>query len=135
MSETAPVAAAIARICRDLDLPEGGAYTQDWAYELSGEYRTEAHFYRYVSAYRSPAYGEPERRVLVELMLDVANDLLQEDRSVGAEAWSAIEEVVRENSSIHRDQVEYWALLGTSLEDAFALTPLAREWLHRDRLR
>ncbi|AKT43559.1 hypothetical protein [Chondromyces crocatus] len=119
--------AAIRRLCADLGLPEGGPYTQDWAYELPEEFRSEAHFYRYVDAYQNAAYGDLERQVLVELTLDVVNDLMQRDGGTGEAAWSTLATVIRRHPGLHRDQVEYWASFDADLEDAFTLTPLVRE--------
>jgi hypothetical protein len=76
--------ASIRRICSDLGLPEGDSYVQDWAYELPEEFRDEISFYRYLDAYANPTYGDSERRVLMQLALDVANDLLQQDENVGS---------------------------------------------------
>lgn len=120
------VAEAIRRLCQDLGLPLGDSYTQDWVYELPEEFRTEGAFYRYVAACRRPGYGDAEKRLLVDLALDVANDLLQRDVPQGHRAWEHLAELMREERGIHRDQIEYWALFGEPLEDAFALTPLAR---------
>jgi hypothetical protein len=118
---------ALRRICADLGLPSGDAYTQDWAYELKEDYRNEAAFDRYLAAYSTASYGDAERLLLVQLTLDIANDLLGQNATVGRNAWNRLVKVLRENPALHRDQVEYWALLGEPIEDAFALTPLARE--------
>lgn len=117
---------AIERICRDLGLPTGDSYTQDWAYELSEEFRSSEFLSRYVKAYSTPGYGDAEKRLLMQLMLDVTNDLLQRDEAVGRQAWESLVNLLRVNRELHRDQVEYWALPGEPLEDAFRLTPLVR---------
>jgi len=117
---------AIQRICQDLELPVGDSFTQDWAYELPEEFRHEAALYRYLSAYTSKGYGANEKRLLVQLALDIVNDLLQQEEEVGGRAWSALADLLRMNHGLHRDQVEYWSVVGEPLEDAFALTPLAR---------
>ena len=117
---------AIRRICQDLGLPIGDSFTQDWAYELPEEFRDEAAFYKYLAAYRREEYGNNEKRLLVRLTLDIANDLLQQEEEVGRKTWSALADVLRTNPELHRDQIEYWAMHGESLENAFSLTPLAR---------
>jgi uncharacterized tellurite resistance protein B-like protein len=120
------------RICKDLGLPSGDSFTQAWAYELPDEFRDETAFYKYISAYRREGYGSNEKRLLVQLTLDIANDLLQQDKEVGHKAWSALTELLRTNFELQKDQIEHWAMPGEPLEDAFALTPLARalcaEW-------
>ena len=124
--------AALRRICAHLGLPQGDAYTQDWAYELGEEYRTESHVYKYISAYGNAGYSPVERQLLVDLILDVVNDLLVESDRVGQQAWVATMEVVRQNFSLHRSQLESWAVPEDPLEDAYAITPLVRAALaHR----
>jgi hypothetical protein len=119
-------ARAIQKICQDLGLPTGDSFTQDWAYELSQEFRDEAALYKYLSTYTKEGYGASEQRLLVKLALDIVNDLLQHEEAVGRRAWDALANVLRVNPGLHRDQVEYWAMSGEPLEDAFILTPLVR---------
>lgn len=121
--------AAIDRLCTDLGLPRGDAFTQDWAYELPEQFRTEDWLRRYLSAYDNPAYGDSERRMLIMLALDIANDLLNDDEEAGERACASLERVLRSRVELHRDQLEYWALEGEPLEDVFTLTPWAREQL------
>ena len=120
---------AIERLRTDLGLPGGDAYTQDWAHELPEEFRTASHLHRYLTAYGDPSYGDTERRLLVQLSLDVVNDLLDQDEDLGLEFWAQLLKVLKGHAQLHRDQVEYWALEDTPLEDAFPLTPLARQFL------
>jgi hypothetical protein len=114
------------RVAADLQLPEGDEYTQDWAYELPGEFRTSEHLARYVAAYENPAYGDEERLVLMELMLNVANDIFEKGGIAGPAAWKQVEAVIKRHAALHRDQVEYWTVPEDELDDAFAITPLAR---------
>jgi len=120
------IANTIERICRDLSLPIGRPHTQDWAYELPEEFRTYEFFFKYLVAYSTPGYGDAEKRLLMELMLDVTNDLLQRDKVLGYQAWNSLLDSLTAESELHRDQLEYWALPGEPLEDAFRLTPLVR---------
>jgi hypothetical protein len=120
---------AIARLCADLRLPSGGAYTQDWAYELPEQYRGAADLERYVDAYASGSYTEGEREVLLDLILDVTNDLLGSDRPVAAAAWDRVVSNLTAQGPAHRELLEYWACVGSELEDAFAVTPLVRGFL------
>jgi hypothetical protein len=121
------MAGAIERISRDLGLPRGDAYTQDWAYELPEEFRSFEFFPRYVKAYSTPDYQDAEKLLLMQLMLDIVNDLLGSDEKVGQQAWNSLTELLRTNPGLHHEQVEYWALPGEPLEDAFHLTPLIRD--------
>lgn len=117
---------AIERICRELSLPTGDSYTQDWVYELPEEFRNYRFFSKYLAAYSTPGYGDAEKRLLVQLMLDVTNDLLQRDEVLGHQAWKSITNLLQTEPELHRDQIEYWALSGELLADAFRLTPLVR---------
>jgi hypothetical protein len=119
-------AATIEKICRDLGLPLGDSYTQDWIYELPEEFRSPEFFFRYVDAYSRPDYGKAEQQLLMQLMFDVVNDLLQSDEAVGLLAWSKLLDLLRANPELHRELVEYWALPGEPLEDTFRLTPFVR---------
>jgi len=117
---------AIRRICEDLGLPAGDRYTQDWAYELPEEFRSEAYFDKYIAAYRTLGYGDAEKRLLMQLALDVANDLVTKDAMHGHRAWERLAQLARGECVLHRDQIQYWTLPGEPEEDAFSLTPLAR---------
>ncbi len=120
---------AIERVCADLGLPAGGAFTQDWAYELGEEFRTAAYFDKYLAAYANPAYGRMERHVLVDLIFDITNELLQQDEDVGRAAWERALDAIRPHLDEHKEQVEYWAAVGNPLEDSFALSGFARQLL------
>lgn len=117
---------AIQRICKDLSLPTGDPFTQDWVYELPEQYRTEPHLRRFLSAYESVSYGNAERRVLVSLILDVINDLLSSDREAAVRAWRDVVLLVKRSPLLHEDQLERWVAPDSSLDDAYALTPFAR---------
>lgn len=118
---------AIERVCRDLGLPKGDLYSQDWAYEIPDTYRTIEWIDRYLSAYKSGGYQSTEQKLLVKIILDVINDILESDEPAGRDAWMRTVETIQDNIPQHRQQIEYWAAESRSLEDAFALSPLARE--------
>jgi len=117
---------AIKRICDDLGLPSGDSFTQDWAYELPEEYRTNDYLNRYAAAYSTPGYGDAEKRLLMQLALDIANDEVARDPSEGENAWSKLADLLRSDRTLHADLIEHWALPGEPLEDAFPLTRLVR---------
>lgn len=128
-------AEALERICSDLGLPAGDSHTQDWAYELPEQYRTYEFFAKYLGAYSTASYGDAEKRLLMQLMLDVNNDLLKRDKALGQQAWNNLKDLLLADSELHRGQIEYWALPGEPLEDAFALTPLVRALRGKKRSR
>ncbi|WP_239005712.1 hypothetical protein [Pectobacterium parmentieri] len=72
----------INNICNDLGLPIGDDFTQDWAYELSDEYRTEEWLDKYITAYLNNGYSVNSKNELMTLCLDVTNDLLSAGISV-----------------------------------------------------
>lgn len=117
---------AIARICRDLGLPGGDSFTQDWAYELPEAYRTRAFLERYVEAYSTPGYGSAEKRVLMQLILDVANDLLERSEGLEDEVWARVVGLLQADRQLHEGLVEHWALTGEPLDNVFSLTPKMR---------
>jgi len=119
---------AIKRICQDLGLPVGDSYTQDWIYELPMKYRNTESLPRYASAYANPEYGENEKRLLMQLMLDITNELLETDDVAGERAWETVAALLRKDLKLHRDQIEYWAMPDKPLEEAFNLTPLVRRF-------
>ena len=121
------MANAIKTICRDLGLPSGDAYTQDWIYELPEKLRDYESLQRYVAAYSTTSYGETEKSLLMQLMLDVTNDLLQRDKTIEKQAWGSLIGLLRANPKLHREQLEYWALPGEPPEAVFPLTPLVRD--------
>jgi len=120
------MAGAIARICQDLGLPAGDAFSQDWAHELPEEFRTKDFFERYLRTYSTPGYGHAEKRVLMQLLLDVANDLLERTEGLENEAWERLAALLRADGKLHWELIEHWALIGEPLEDAFPLTPKVR---------
>ena len=126
MDDAAPH--TIKRLCEDLGLPAGDAYTQDWVYELPPAFRSREFFGRYLAAYMRPDYGDEERRLLMQVMLDVANDMLgspQED-SPSDENFRRMLSYLRRDCAIHRETIEYLASAGVPLEDTFPLTPSIR---------
>lgn len=117
---------AIDRICLDLELPRGDSQTQNWVYELPSEYRTLGSLLKYAAAYSNAVYGEDERRLLMQLMLDVTNELLENDPRMGERAWGAVVQILRAHPGAHQDQIDYWAMPGRPPEETFRLTPLVR---------
>jgi hypothetical protein len=118
---------AIRRLCQDLGLPPGDRHSQDWVYELPGEFRTIDWFRKYADAYRRFGYGADERVLLVHLLFDVANDLLLAQGADESTLRTELHNIVRDNPSLHREQVEYWCLFGNEMENTFEISRCARE--------
>ncbi len=120
-------AIAMQRVASDLGLPKGDMHTQDWAYELPEEFRSESWVDRYLAAYGNVSYGDTERRLLMDLLLDIANDQIEQDECAEHRTWNALVPLLRSRPELHRDQLKYWAALEDPIEDAFPLTHLARK--------
>jgi hypothetical protein len=116
----------IARVCQDLGLPAGDAYSQEWAYELPEEFRTREFFERYLMAYSKPGYGPAEKSALMHLILDVANDLLERNEGLEDEDWERVAAHLQADHKLHLKLIEHWALIGEPLEDVFHLTSKMR---------
>ncbi|WP_204524162.1 hypothetical protein [Corticimicrobacter populi] len=117
---------AIEKVCAELGLPKGDAFTQDVIYELPEIYRTTLWLEKYADAYAKPGRSAVEKNLLMALMLDVANDLVAQ---ADAESDRVVERVL-DFLAAHRDQhehlIDYWALTGEAPEDCFALTERIR---------
>ncbi|HHQ4309012.1 TPA: hypothetical protein ACSP7Y_005077 [Serratia fonticola] len=118
---------SIERICRDLGLPCGDEFTQDWAYELPEEFRTKECLNKYILTYLNDNYSESERDLLMQLILDVTNDCLSMGMDTNNEIIVKALDLLSNNHQKHFQLIEDWALDGEPLEDCFALTYKARE--------
>ncbi|AYH04256.1 hypothetical protein [Pectobacterium parmentieri] len=117
----------INNICNDLGLPIGDDFTQDWAYELSDEYRTEEWLDKYITAYLNNGYSVNSKNELMTLCLDVTNDLLSAGISVINATIIKVLSALIDNYQQHVDLINYWSLDDEPLEDCFALTPEIRK--------
>jgi hypothetical protein len=122
-------AAAIDRICSDLNLPRPTHHQQDWEYELSDEYRTTDWIRQYLAACRRADYGRLEKQILMTITLDCINDLVQTDTPSANPLWKEAESLLRTDQLIFHDILDYWAVHGDPLEDAFPITPRIRSLL------
>lgn len=123
---------AIDRLCRDLGVPTGEAYTQDWAFEMPADYRSEAWFDRYLEAFQRADYGWWEREELLNLIFDIVEHTLRDDRVAGLVFWHRALTATGPSLVDHRERIEYWACLDYAIEelgDAFELTPFVRRLL------
>ncbi|UOD27432.1 hypothetical protein INH39_18040 [Massilia violaceinigra] len=115
---------AYRRICGQLGLPLPGPFSQDWECELPGKFRTLDWLEKYLAYHAAPGCSSDEREIMMELMLETANDLAnQTGQDVHVD--KVIDALAR-NHRIHWEMIDYWALEDSTLEDAFALTPAIR---------
>ncbi len=119
-------AAAIERICRDIGLPRGDRFTQDWAYELSEEYRTSPWLKKLLVAYGSEGYGVTEKQVIMTVLLDAMNDGIENGDDTVEFLWSDVAQILVDDRPMHVDLIAHWSLPGEPLEDAFPITARLR---------
>lgn len=51
----------IENICKELGLPKGDHFTQDWVYELPEEFYTKKWLKEYISAYSKGKFNDAEK--------------------------------------------------------------------------
>ncbi|MFK3772784.1 hypothetical protein [Pseudomonas sp. NPDC089406] len=116
----------VTRLRRDLGLPPGDRYTQDWAYELPEQYRTTAWLEKYLAAYLMGGYSPQGQHELMTLALDVCNDLVSAGGSPADEPLVRVLSALFDDALANGDLIAYWAMEGEVLEECFALTPEIR---------
>ena len=122
-----PIYLAIQRLCDDLGLPPPRPYSQDWAYELPEAYRTRSYLEKYLGAYEDASYGDVEKGLLMQLMVDITNEFLDDDSDDFDAAWEPLRALLKRDHALHGELIEHWAHPGHPLEDAFALAPFMRD--------
>src|SRR5690242_1152730 len=106
------MALAIRRVCAELELPTGDAFTQDWAYELPEQFRTLEYLQRYIRALSGATLAAVERVVLMTLVLDVVNDLMASEPAGIVGEWRQVRDLLPSDPALYRDLLAYWALEG-----------------------
>ena len=64
----------------------------------------------------------------MQLMLDIANDFIDDDSGDFDDAWKPLRDLLKRDRALHAERIEYWAHPGHPLEDAFAIAPFMRDW-------
>lgn len=118
---------AIDRICVDLGVWPGTTHTQDWAFEMPDAFRTDEWLDRYLQAFTRPDYGHAERCELFDLIIDIVNDRMRAAPQESLRIWDHVWPLMAPFFDAHRSQIEYWACLGNSLDDAFAVAGIMRK--------
>ncbi|MWP61693.1 hypothetical protein [Gilliamella sp. Pas-s25] len=119
------------QLCNDLHLPLGDKFTQDWAYELPDQYRTQTWLDKYLYAYVNSTYSKLQKHILMTLLLDVTNDLLSSGMSASSPKISQVLALLFHNHDDYMDLIDYWSLSDEPIEDCFALTPEIRKLKRR----
>ncbi len=108
-----------------LGLPHGDQFTQDWVQELPEAYRSPTWLGKYLAAFTHPSVRDEERRILMGLVLDVANDLHSAGSLLDSD-WARAADELSRAPVLYEALVDYWCVKGEPLDDCFALTPLVR---------
>lgn len=127
MKKSSDASAAIGNICRRLGLPPADAFTQDWAYELSDEFRSADWLQKYISSFDSDQFGQFEKQILMDLILDAANTVFQKSPNNTEKFWPKISELLLQNYEEYSGQIEYWSAEDYPIEDSFFITSLIRK--------
>ncbi len=122
---------SIEQLCKDLKLPSGDEFTQDWIYELPEEFRTFEYFKKYFNTYIFSNYNAETKALLLDLMLDVTNDLVENELKVGERAWSALTFILNKERNTYQESIDYWLLEGEPIDNCFALTPFIRDFMRQ----
>lgn len=123
---------SIERLTKDLGLPKAESYTQDWAYEVPDEYRTESYLEKYITAYKNPEYNESDKKLLMQLMLDIINDFINYDEDLSESLFIKVLTSLKEEHELHEELIEHWLMEDEDdLENVFALTPVIRELFNK----
>jgi len=120
---------AIEKICNDLSLPKGDAFTQDWIYELPEEHRTFDSFKKYFEAYVFNSYELDEKKLLFNLMMDVTNDMLEMDEEKGDLSWLALSYILARDKGQFTEELDYWANEDEPIDSSFAITSRVRSFI------
>ena len=107
--------------------PIGDAFTQDWIYEVPTEYRTKAYLQKYINAYSLFKLSSEEKYLLMELIIDIANDLLESEPMYFSNIWHKISELLSRDQALYRTLIDYWSLHDQEIDDCFSITPYFRK--------
>ncbi|WP_434424506.1 ankyrin repeat domain-containing protein [Nannocystis pusilla] len=120
MYRTAPRWERRAAIDRVAALMDVGTSGQDWDVEHADRKRIEV----FVAAYEREALDVDERHVLMKLIVASLDYALRAGDA--PPALARVRELLVRDYAIHFHTVETWASLDAALEDAYAVTPMAR---------
>jgi len=96
---------------------------QDWEYEVADAARTE----EFLRALETEHLTDDERFTLSETVMECFEDLARAGTDLSTSPqWHRFGRLLRARPSLHAQTLCYWALVGSSLEDAWYVSPLVR---------
>ena len=110
------------RVTKLLDLPEGFELWQDWDLIWADADRVHTFF----DIYESGDLSDPERRVLMELII-ASYDVWLERNSGDPEFENNLKTVIRRDAALHKWMLDYWSRSDSDSEGSFNVTPMIRE--------
>lgn len=112
----------IEKLAKELNLPKGDRFTQDWEYEVA-DYGKTGVFLEY---YKNNKLNADEKQTLMRLILESYNDYVGES-GYKDNYSNELRDILQKESTLYHDIIEDWACVGEDWEDCFAITPLIRE--------
>lgn len=112
----------IEKLAKELNLPKGDRFTQDWEYEVADSGKTGV----FLEYYKNNKLNADEKQTLMRLILESYNDYVGES-GYKDNFSNELRDILQKESTLYHDIIEDWACVGEDWEDCFAITPLIRE--------
>ncbi|MDQ0059992.1 hypothetical protein [Paenibacillus harenae] len=120
---------AIESLNKRLILPALDPYSQDWEYELADSSKLN----EFITYYEKSTLTIDEKFALMALIISSFDDSLSEGK-LSDHTRDTIKYLLIKDIEIHRNKIKYWAREEEDeLEDCFAVTPLMREILDKQK--
>ena len=103
-------------------------YEQDWQWTCGKSYQTDG----YISFYHeySNSMTDDQKYLVINIIIQGFEDILSESDSEEEKndlIWNEIEQILVNESSLHKETIKYWADLEVSLADAWYISKYMRK--------
>lgn len=103
-------------------------YEQDWQWTCGKSYQTGG----YISFYHeySNSMTDDQKYLVINIIIQGFEDILSESDSEEEKndlIWNEIEQILVNESSLHKETIKYWADLEVSLADAWYISKYMRK--------
>ncbi len=117
-----PSKETIDKLTRNLNLKGADEFTQDWEYEVADVSQLSD----YVDYYEKNDLNLNEKATLMRMILESYNDFLIVEK--GEDIFrERIKKILKKDTSIHNDTLEYWLCNDEETDGCFAITPFIKE--------
>ena len=113
---------SIEKLAKELNLPKGDEFTQDWEYEVADSKKIGV----FLSYYKNNNLNLDEKRTLMQLILESYNDYVGE-LGYNDNYSDELRDILQKESVLYNDMIDDWACGEEDLEDCFAITSFMRE--------